>query len=245
MQSSNTRDQAGRKSIVGAIAMAVLGLLAIGLAWLGGGTAVASPLTGSCAAGSHGVAVHFEWPSLPAEPAISGVALSGFDPGSCDGQPVELTLSGNPAGNPATDPTELLSTLDSAKDPCTGSALGHPRTIANGSITLTGCSSTQDPGKGAYASVHDITRIRVQVDGHDVLAPGAPGGSQVSAPQGGTHSGGQGGNGSSSAGPAGAGTTVTGVLPNTGGPFGFVLLLGIVLLVFGVVLMFTNRRSRT
>lgn len=227
----------------------VVGMLMVGLSGPGGETASAAPSAGRCVAGSRGVAVHFTVtdPSGP-EVGIEKVALSGFDPAHCDGQPVEVVLSGNRAGDPSRPATELLSTLDSAKDPCTGAALPEPLTINAGVITLTGCASTVDPQRAADASVHDVTQLQVRVSGQTIPIGG---GAAVSAPHGPTANAGgtaqaAGGNAVSApqAAPAppqaASSSPSSGLLPNTGGPVVWSLLLAVVLIAAGSLLARTR-----
>lgn len=177
--------------------------------------------------------MHFSVADTPGpEVRIDQVSLSGFDPASCNGRPVEVMLSGNRAGDPTSPATELLATLDSAKDPCTGAALAQPLTIRDGAITLAGCASTVERQRQA-PSVHAVTQLQVRVSGQTVPiggggavnAPQSPianaggaspaaGGDAVSAPQ------------AAPAQPQAASSSPSsGLLPNTGGPGVWWLLL--------------------
>lgn len=243
-----------RGRVLGTAAAVVLGgLIVAGLSGAGGGAASAAPSAGRCVTSSRGVAVHFTvTDTARLEAGIEKVALSGFDPASCDGQPVEVILSGNRAGDPTSAATELLSTLDSAKDSCTGAALSEPLTINAGAITLSACASTASPEQATYASVHDVTRLQVRVSGQPIPIGG---GTAVSAPHGPTaNTGGTaqaaGGNAVSApqtapAPPQVASTSpISGLLPNTGGPVVWSLLLAVVLIAVGSLLAGLDRRRR-
>lgn len=232
--------RAGGRSAIAGVAMTLLGVLVGGVGLLGGGSAAMADITGQCVASSRGVAVHFLLAFDNAHPGarISGVRLSGFDQDSCDGKPAIVTLSGNQAGNRAQDPTELLSTLDSSADRCTGTPLTEPGTVVSGSIALRGCRSVSHPDGAAFASVHDVTRLTVEVAGHQVQArPSVVLGAQAHRP--GTQAGGQGGAQVASGQPGSSGSGAFGQLPNTGGPARIMLLLGIVLVIFGIALVLT------
>jgi len=227
----------------GTIAAAAAGVLAV----LGfpAATAAATPLAGTpgCLPSSKGVTVHYELGQASGPvPGIAGLTLQGFDPHTCDGQPVVVTLSGNAAGDPSASPTELLSTLDSSRDACSGAKLEHPLVIDSGAITLTGCAGTGDAHRGAYASVHDVTQLTVSVDGRTVptgsevlgtsatrphASDGGPGGAQVLGIQ------------------ASRPRAGSGLLAFTGGPQPLMFWGGLLLLLFGVASLVLDRLRDT
>ena len=241
--------QAGRAwqtaagTAAGAAVAATLAVLAI-LA-LPAGAEAATPVTGTpgCLPSSKGVTVHYELGQASGpEPGIAGLTLQGFDSHTCDGQPVVVTLSGNAAGDPSAGATELLSTLDSSRDACTGDKLEQPELIDNGTITLTGCAGTDDAHRGAYASVHDLTLLTVSVSGRtvptgsEVLGTSAtrphagsdePGGAQVLGIQ------------------ASRPRAGSGLLAFTGGPQPLMFWGGLLLLVFGVASLVLDRLRDT
>ncbi len=112
------------------------------------------------------VTVHYEtavgsYRGISSGVAVSGVDLSGF-PTGCDGHTVTLQMWGNSAGDPSEpfSADTLLSTANSALDPCTQAPLASPVVVANGSITLTLCPTH---GVARYASVHDLTALNLLV----------------------------------------------------------------------------------
>lgn len=200
---------------------------------LGADSANAEVASGSghgCWPSSGPVTVHFE---LGAQPGVAGVVLQGFDPHTCDGQPVTVTLSGNQAGDPNAPVTELLSTLDSSRDACTGAKLHQPAVIDGGTIELTGCASTTDPQEGAYADLHDLTQLSVAVSGQEV--PSQPGtvilGEQATRPRANGGSGAAQVLGIQATRPRGG---ISGVLASTGGPQPLMFWGGLLILLFGV-----------
>jgi hypothetical protein len=141
-----------------------LGLLSCGLLAANAYAGVTS--TSPTCFGGGDATVHFliSPPSGSIGPAISGLTVSGLS-ADCDRSPVTVTLLGNPAGDPYVDPTETLSVFDSTLDPCSQVALANPPVVSGGSITLTACASG---GPAAYASIHDVTRLVVKVNGRVV-----------------------------------------------------------------------------
>ena len=226
-------------------AAAAIGAATVAAAWalLGpAGTAAAATSMnagGGCLPASRAVTVHFVLGgSGTPSPGIGGLSLTGFDPGSCDGQPVEVELAGNAAGDPTAPVTELLSTLDSSRDACTGAKSQASAVIDGGSITLNACPTTDDPQVGAYADLHDLTRLAVRVSGQEV--PSQPGGvvlgNQGTRPRG------------DGSGAEVLGEQVTrprdsasGILPFTGGPHPIGLWLGCLLVLFGIASMVFER----
>jgi hypothetical protein len=199
----------------------------------------ATPMTDTpaCVATSQGVTTHFvlAYGHRPV-PGVAEVVLRGFDEGTCDGQPVIVTLSGNQAGDPAADATDLLSTYDSTVDPCSGGALTDPVFIKNDSITLRGCQTTNDPALGAYADVHDLTLLRVEVNGHEVETGPRPKvlGTEVFA---------NGESGTSAGHAAIQGTS--GLLPFTGGLSSLWFWVGVLCFMFGLVSLLIDRFTET
>jgi hypothetical protein len=191
----------------------------------------------TCLPATQGVTVHFLL-SDPAHslPKVAGVTLHGFDEDTCDGQPVTVTLSGNPAGNPAADATDLLSTFDSTLDPCTGAQVKDPVVVKHGAISLHGCQSTSDASLGAYADVHDLTQLEVEVNGHQVETGPGPKvlGTEVFAN----------GQSGSSAGHATIKGT-SGLLPFTGGPYSLWFWVGVLCFMFGLVSLLIDRFTET
>ncbi|HZY76687.1 MAG TPA: LPXTG cell wall anchor domain-containing protein [Jatrophihabitantaceae bacterium] len=219
----------------------------------------------ACAAATSGAQVHFLTDfgsSSPDGSAIAGVTVDGFDAGACDGLPVTVIITGNAAGSDADPASELLSTLDSTLDPCTGAKLGAAGTIAGGSITLHGCASVHDPSGAAYASMHDATALTVKVA--DAAVPVTIGGvatsstppptSSTAAPS----SGSDGGSGASSShGVGGVSTSRSGGsngssgqsagghgLASTGSDIALLTLLGVLLLLGGLLLLQRRRGAR-
>ncbi len=237
-----------RRGHTRAVAGITTGALALLLWGLLGPAGLASAATGGdrCIPASEAVTVHFVLGgSGNPGPGIAGVDLAGFDPASCDGQPVTVTLSGNKAGNPSTPVTELLTTLDSGKNPCTGDSEKSPAVIQNGAIDLAGCETTHDPHTAAFASVHDATRITVAVNGHELPATQGTGilGEQATRPRG-TGPGGANGDaqilGIQASRPRPGAQNAGGVLPFTGGPQPVMFWVGLLLVVFGVVSFLVN-----
>ncbi|HET7386933.1 MAG TPA: hypothetical protein VFJ19_09760 [Nocardioidaceae bacterium] len=222
-------------------AVALIISLLAPLAWLVLGSGPANAATPSadaegCIQSSHGVHVHFVLDFSRPKATVSGLALSGFDKSSCDGQPVKIILSGNEAGNPAADPTETLSTLDSTVDACNGTAVPDNKQalIENGSITLRGCATTDDSSLGAYADVLPLTRLTVYVAGQEVTPEVL-----------GTEAFANGVGGSANAGTSLSGTDVSGAsvlgLPLTGGPHSWLFWLGLLLFVLGLASLVFDR----
>ena len=201
--------------------------------------AVSTNAAGRCLPSSGAVTVHFVLGGSGAPtPGIAGVSLTGFDPGSCDGQPVTVTLSGNQAGDPNAPVTELLSTLDSKRDACTGATSEDPVLVDGGSITLSACPTTDDPQVGAYADLHDVTRLTVKVSGH--VVPSQPGG-VVLGEQGTRPRGDDGGAevlGEQVTRPR---DTASGILPFTGGPYPIGIWVGGLLVLFGIASILLDR----
>jgi hypothetical protein len=191
----------------------------------------------TCLPATQGVTVHFLL-SDPAHslPKVAGVTLHGFDEDTCDGQPVTVTLSGNQAGNPAAPATDVLSSFDSTVNACSGKALSEPVVVKDGSISLRGCQSTKDPALGAYADLHDLTLLRVEVNGHEVAT--GPGPKVL-----GTEVFGNGASGSSAGHTAIEGTS--GLLPFTGGPYSLWFWVGVLCFMFGLVSLLIDRFTET
>jgi phage tail sheath protein FI len=191
----------------------------------------------TCLPATQGVTVHFLL-SNPARsvPEVAGVTLHGFDEDTCDGQPVTVTLSGNQAGNPAAPATDVLSSFDSTVNACSGKALTDPVFIKNDSITLRGCQTTNDPALGAYADVHDLTLLRVEVNGHEVETGPRPKvlGTEVFA---------NGESGTSAGHAAIQGTS--GLLPFTGGLSSLWFWIGVLCFMFGLVSLLIDRFTET
>lgn len=154
-----------------AIATAVAGVVFMTL----GGTAAFGAAAGTaldpCVALGHGDHVHFlvDQSARPS-PAMSGAVISGLDQTSCDGKSVIVTFFGNTAGNPNQQMSQdkRLAVFDSARNPCTGQVLTDPLHVAAGTITLHGCALVTDPTRAAYVDIHDVTLMRVQVNGQDI-----------------------------------------------------------------------------
>lgn len=153
-----------------AVASFVVGVLAMML----GGTAAFGAARGTafapCLAVGTGSQVHFLLgnQAAPLPLASTGATVTGLDPGTCDGQPVTITLTGNTAGDPSQPANEALAVWDSTLDPCSGAVLARPLVVAAGSITLHACPTVTDPTHAAYVDVHDLTLLRVQVSGADI-----------------------------------------------------------------------------
>lgn len=205
----------------------------------------------SCAGSSRGVEVHFESDFSSGEPAISTVVLNGLDPRTCDGETVTITLSGNGGGDPTLPPTNLLSVLDSSLEPCTGEPAIPPVVIAGGQISVHGCSTVASASGAAFASMHDATRLRIEVAGEDIpvggLSPTPPPSTEDDGSGGSKGDSGSGDNGpqvlgveefadGGDAGNAGVPTAVDagGLMPGTGGPRALMLWTGVLLVLFGV-----------
>jgi hypothetical protein len=217
------------------LVLAVPGVLLIGAAGPALGATPSLDASG-CASSSQGVSVHFDLARSGATPGISGVQLSGFDAGQCDGQPVEVTLFGNQAGNTPADPSELLSTLDSSLDPCSGKSAAAPVLIHSGAVSLHGCAHVKSGSGAAFASVHDLTRLTVSVAGHQVQTrPPEVLGTEAFA----NGSGGSGMPGTVVSGPSFAG------LPLTGGPHSWLFWVGVLLVLFGFGSLLVDRFKTT
>lgn len=115
-----------------------------------------------CLPGAQPISAHFTLANPPDQGpgSVSGVELAGFDSSSCDGYTVVLTLSGNPAGDPAVPATESLGTYDTSLDPCTQVPAARPVVISNGGITVAGCATG---GPARYADLHDVTALDIRV----------------------------------------------------------------------------------
>jgi hypothetical protein len=151
---------------------ATLALLVTAMVARAPAAAAAGTSGAACAAATSGAHVHYVTGFVAGAadgPAIAGLTIDGFDAAACDGLPVQVVISGNAAGSDVDPADELLSTLDSTLDPCTGAKLGTSVTISAGSITLNGCASVHDPNGAAYASIHDATQLVVKVA--DALIP--------------------------------------------------------------------------
>ena len=244
MQKFARQGRTARRWAASTAAGAALAAALLMLAAPAGAEAV-TPVTGTpgCLPSSKGVTVHYELGQASGpEPGIAGLTLQGFDSHTCDGQPVVVTLSGNSAGDPSATATDLLSTLDSSRDACTGAKLAEPKVIDKGTITLSGCAGTDDAQRAAYASVHDLTRLTVTVDGRTVPTgsevlgtsatrphadKGGPGGAQVLGIQ------------------ASRPRAGSGLLAFTGGPQPLMFWGGLLLLVFGLASLVLDRLRDT
>lgn len=187
----------------------------------------------ACGATEDGIQIHYQVGESTGDLGISGIELSGFEPASCDGKPVKVTFSGNDAGDPAAEAVRLLAVLDSSQDPCAGSPAEHPDFIGGGRIELRACSTVTDYTGAAYADLHDVTRLRVQVDDREMpLSPGVDG--DTSAPDAEILGVEQRAAGSSPGASAGLGPQTAGFMPATGGPQSLMLWSGVLLVMFGL-----------
>lgn len=255
----SSHGESRRGHVAGLLGLAAATVVGTGAAVLLAGAPSASAATSgsACAAATSGAQVHYLVALGSTGPAISGVTISGFDQSACDGLPVTLVLSGNTAGDPAQPANELLSTLDSSLDQCTGAKLPGPVTISGGVITLHGCSSVTDPHAAAYVSIHDVTQLALSVAGASTPAqvggittqttPPAPpttGGTTPSSSgsQGvaGVHTQASGGG----HGTSGQGGTHTGPLASTGVKVALLTAIGLLLLALGLFLLIAARRRR-
>lgn len=118
----------------------------------------------SCSASAAGVQTRYLLHTADGPLTISGVALSGFDPATCDGQTVRVSFYGNAAGDSAAS-TDLLSVMDTSAIPCRRDGDDSPVVLHEGSITVRGCAEAADPHGAAFVDVHDVTSLRVQVAG--------------------------------------------------------------------------------
>ncbi len=241
------------------VALALAIALTVG-AFVGAPAASAASSGSACASATSGAKVHYLVGFAAHGPAIAGVVIGGFDQSACDGLPVTLVLNGNPAGDPNQPVSELLTTLDSKRDPCTGATLASPLTISGGSITLHGCAAVTDPHGASYASIHDATQLvlevadaptTAQVGGVSTAAPStaAPSGSSAeTTPSGGQASGAAPSNGvagqSTQASPGPGGTSGQGPLASTGVRIALLSAIGLILLWIGVFLLIGTRRRR-
>jgi hypothetical protein len=233
--SRSRRSLAGRGRVaIGAVIVAAFWLSSSAMPAL---AATPTADASTCLPTTHGVTVHFLL-SNPARsvPEVAGVTLHGFDEDTCDGQPVTVTLSGNQAGNPAAPATDVLSSFDSTVNACSGKALSEPVVVKDGSISLRGCQSTKDPALGAYADVHDLTLLRVEVNGHEVETGPRPKvlGTEVFA---------NGESGTSAGHAAIQGTS--GLLPFTGGLSSLWFWIGVLCFMFGLVSLLIDRFTET
>ena len=201
---------------------------------------------GACIPSTNGIEVHFVLgtPAAGSDPGIAGLTLTGFDPPTCDGQPVVVTLSGNTAGDPGRTADTLMSTYDSAIDPCTGERLDSPELVTEGSIALRGCADSQDATRAAYADLHDLTLLTVRVAGEQVPT-GSPPGDEVLGVEalGSDHGDGDSG---TTDGATAAAANRTDALAATGGPSSLWFTLGVLLVFcgFGSLLVDLLRGSR-
>lgn len=107
---------------------------------------------------------------------LAGVAIAGISTTGCaDPLPATVTIRGIPSGDTAVTPTETLTVLDSATDPCTGKPLPNPQFLVNGAITLRACVTG---GPGPLAPVLDATRLTLRVAGMPVTIGGDAGGGE-------------------------------------------------------------------
>jgi hypothetical protein len=201
---------------------------------------------GTCVLDGTHASVHFLVSTEPgtAKGQLAGVAINHLSTTGCaDPLPATVTIRGIPSGDSTAIPTETLTVLDSAKDPCTGTPLSSPIFLVNGAITLRACPTS---GPGHYANVLDATRLILRVAGKPVTV----------------------GDGTGSTGPAtseGPGVTVLGEkatrhtdshghhsedrasvglgdLPFTGGWIARTVSLSLALVLLGLVLVLVRRR---
>ncbi|MGH9070433.1 MAG: hypothetical protein ACRDX8_04515 [Acidimicrobiales bacterium] len=162
-----------------------------------------------CDASGTPVSVHYATVFRNGQGEVSAVTLTGF-PAACDGQTVTLQMYGNSTGNPSLplSSDKLLSTADSALDPCTQSKLTRPLAVSSGAIALSLCGSG---GPAGYAGVRELTDLSLYlpaVSGGVLGASTDPGSTGTVVPT------------------TGAGFSLSDLM----------LLLGILLLLVGVVL---------
>lgn len=172
------------------------------------------------------VVVHYQVSPQPSgTPDVSSLQLTGF-PTTCNGDLVVLQLWGNAAGDPTLPQSDdsLLSTSDSALDPCTQAPLASPLTVASGQIDLALCPTG---GLTGDVSVHDLTLLVLDVNGAPVSA--ALGGATTLAP---------------AVAPKTASGRGGGILAFTGSNIVMILELALLATVIGVVLLVVGRRLR-
>lgn len=257
MTTPGSDNNGGRRRWVAALT----GVLVVGA--VSGAILVAAPdaaaATGSgCIAATSGAQVHFLVDFAGADATISGLTITGFDSSACDGLPVTVVINGNKAGDPGQPADELLTTLDSTRDPCTNAELAPAVTVSGGTVTLRGCSSVTDPNQAAYADLHDATQLVVTVSGAVLPVvvgppvttsppPSSTAASSTSAEVGGesTHRNGTGSAPASQTATAGSGGTEgqsSGPLASTGVRIALLLGFALLLIVVGLVILLPARR---
>lgn len=190
----------------------------------------AMPTSTICTPADGLVTVHFM--QAGTVPEIDGVQLNGFDAASCDGQPVKVVLAGNAAGDPSAPATEVLTTLDSANNPCAHAGARHAAVITSGTVTLRACSDASVNDGHGPASIHDATQLRVLVNGQLVASRPGPVvlGTEAFADK--------------PTAPRQIGHSASAVLPHAGGPGSQWLLAGLTLTGVGANVLWRARRSR-
>lgn len=179
----------------------VAGLTLLGFASLSGtalvrvttsGAAPRAPATSSstsCDKGRPPAVVYFGEAPTPRTPSprlvqVRSVTIRGLAP-ACDGATVVLDIGGNRAGDPS-EPAALLSTADSAVEPCSQKTRSSPLTVEHGSIGLTLCARG---GPARDTPAYEVTRLALLVTGFEVPVtpvPGTAGGTNSTAPPGNT-----------------------------------------------------------
>lgn len=212
----------------------VLLSLAFVFGWQRLGLVPALASSHACLASPGGIQIHYGLGSnRSGDVGIESVELSGFDPETCDGAPARVTLSGNQAGDPAGPADEQLAVLDTALSPCTGAEVDPAHVISGGSLTLRACSTLPSPTGAAYADLHDVTRIQIEVDGNEVPLTPAVDESPDSGPD--VLGVQQFAYGSGSGVTANSGASGGDLMPATGGPRSLMLWSGMLLLLLGVI----------
>lgn len=156
-----------RRRAVTTATATLVGLLVVPMATAYGAAPVSSSPS-ACTVDAGNASVHFTiaTSATPPEARVTAVRISGLSVTGCtDNVPARLTIKGTPSGDPTTEPTETLTTLNSTLDPCTGKPLAVPGYVTDGAITLTTCATG---GRGGYADAHDATRLVLHVAGRSV-----------------------------------------------------------------------------
>lgn len=221
----STAGRAARWAVAGAVT-AVVGIASM----LVTGPAAFGASGSGCSTGNSGVRIHFVAGPKAPPATITGVVVDGFE--GCGGRTVKVTFSGNPAGNPQAAATELLAVYNSSLDPCSGAKLTHPVVISSGSVGLRGCATVTNRNAAGYPSLHDLTRVAVDVGGVDLTA-------QVSTPVTTRVLGEHFQHGANS-----ATTTTSGLLPFTGSWTADIFWLGLLLCLAGMGITYAGRRRQ-
>lgn len=251
----NVTSETSRRMLARSLKLRTVGGFVMLFGLVSGGSAAygvsPSAAARSCTAASDGINVHYLLKDVVAQGSvIAGISLSGFSR-VCDGKSVAVTLAGNSAGDSAAPAIDLLSTLDSRLDPCTGENAGDPAVVTDASITIHGCASTDNPQRGAYASIQNVTRLTVKWNGQDIRLQGS--GTESGNESGGADNGGDSGNRSEevsgglgvNTGSDGSGVqnaVSSGLLPFTGGPGAMTFWLGVLLVLTGLVTVRDSKR---